>query len=303
MSLSLFRIDRARQYEYMFIIFGFINAVYCSIWDVAMDWSLGNFYAPHKMLREMLALRKAWFYYAAIVIDVVLRFNWIFYAIFINDIQHSAFLSFVVSLSEIFRRGVWTILRVENEHCTNVNLFRALRDIPLPYQLEEHTLAENIDAHPSPRPRREAETEREEQESHLAEHPTDSTPYSSSILANDIDVESSAIAGKTPLALRARRPTLSHAMSRFGTLVATAHSHDFQRRRVVDPLSGETTTVGLQYMDNDSTDEDDDDVDDDHDNKNNNRDEESGSNETAIFSEVDLPSQTTLFDSSKGRID
>lgn len=294
MTLSLFRIDRNAQYQILFIVFAFINAVYCSIWDVAMDWSLGNFYAPHKMLREVLAFRKAWFYYVAIVIDVIVRFNWIFYAIFTNDIQHSAFLSFAVAFSEVFRRGVWSIFRVENEHCTNVNLFRALRDIPLPYQLEEHTLAVDVAGHPSPIQIRESEMDREEEELRVGEHPSDPTPHAPALVANDVDLEAASIAGKTPTMLRARRPTISHAMSRFGNLVATAHSHDFQRRRRVDPLSGETTNAGLQYMDDDSTDEDDDDDD---------RDDQSSTNNPAMFSDVELPSQTTHIDSSQERSD
>ena len=73
-------------------------------------------------------------------------------------------------------------------------------------------------------------------------------------------------------------------------MVATAHSHDFQRRRRVDPLSGETTNAGLQYMDDDSTDEDDDDDD---------RDDGSSTNNAARFSDVELPSQTSHIDSGQ----
>ena len=52
-------------------------------------------------------------YYVAMLVDPILRFNWIFYVIFTEDIQHSALLSFVVSLSEVLRRGIWTLFRVE----------------------------------------------------------------------------------------------------------------------------------------------------------------------------------------------
>ncbi len=63
-------------------------------------------------------------------LDPILRFNWIFYVIFTNNLQHSALLSFMVSLSEVLRRAMWTLFRVENEHCTNVGRFRASRDVP-----------------------------------------------------------------------------------------------------------------------------------------------------------------------------
>lgn len=41
----------------------------------------------------------------------------------------------MIALSEITRRGIWTLFRVENEHCTNVGRFRASRDVPLPYEI------------------------------------------------------------------------------------------------------------------------------------------------------------------------
>ena len=47
------------------------------------------------------------------IIDPLLRFNWIFYAIYSHDLQHSAILSFFIGLSEVLRRGMWALLRVE----------------------------------------------------------------------------------------------------------------------------------------------------------------------------------------------
>ncbi|KAH8701764.1 putative signal transduction protein Syg1 [Talaromyces proteolyticus] len=260
MTLSLYRIDKQIGYQVPFIVFGAANAIYCSIWDIAMDWSLGNVYASHTLLRDILAFRRAWLYYVAIVIDVVIRFNWIFYAIFINDIQHSASLSFFVSLTEICRRGIWTIFRVENEHCTNVHMFRALRDIPLPYQVEEEmgeTPAGALDG------------EQGEEEQPIAQGNAPS-PLPA---ADDVDLEASL--AKT-LALRARRPTSSRAMSRVGTLMATAHSQDFQRRRPTDPLGGPAGGSAFHDLD-DTTDEEDE------------KEDESPSREEHSFLDSDIP--------------
>ncbi|CRG87693.1 Protein SYG1 homolog [Talaromyces islandicus] len=239
MSLSLYRIDKVTHYQIPFIIFGAINAIYCSLWDVAMDWSLGNFYSPHTGLRDVLAFRRIWIYYVAIVLDVVIRFNWIFYAIFINDIQHSAFLSFIVSFTEICRRGVWTIFRVENEHCTNVHMFRALRDIPLPYNADDEMEDAPADA---------LDGERSDDEEHTPQaHATPPRP------AAEVDVEA---AGRTPT-LRSRRPTIpGRAMSRVGTLMATAHSQDFQRKRPADGLGSSSSAAALGDTDDTSDDED-----------------------------------------------
>lgn len=93
-------------------------------------------------LRHVLGYKQTWMYYFAMVLDPILRFNWVFYAIFSRDIQHSALPSFLVSLSEVLRRGMWTLFRVEvsrstlpssqqdeanhdmqNEHCTKCVIF------------------------------------------------------------------------------------------------------------------------------------------------------------------------------------
>lgn len=58
------------------------------------------------------------------LIDPIIRFNWIFYVIYANDMQHSNVVSFFVALSEACRRGVWIVFRVENEHCTKYHAFR-----------------------------------------------------------------------------------------------------------------------------------------------------------------------------------
>ena len=72
-----------------------------------------NPYAEHPFLRDVLGYKQTWIYYVAIVLDPILRFNWIFYAIYSRDIQHSALLSFLVALSEVFRRAMWMLFRVE----------------------------------------------------------------------------------------------------------------------------------------------------------------------------------------------
>ena len=139
MTLSLYRISKSDSYFIAFVVFATINAIYTSLWDIFMDWSLGHPDANHRFLRNELGYKKTWWYYCAMVIDPILRFNWIFYAIFRHQVQHSAILSFMVSLSEVCRRGIWTIFRVENEHCTNVGRFRASRDVSLPYAVSEES--------------------------------------------------------------------------------------------------------------------------------------------------------------------
>ncbi|QSZ30087.1 hypothetical protein DSL72_004607 [Monilinia vaccinii-corymbosi] len=135
-TLSIYRIDRDRTNLIIFSFFAALNAVYVSIWDLLMDWSLLQPGANKPFLRDVRGFKTTWWYYAAMIIDPILRFNWIFYSIYTNDLQHSSAVSFFVGLSEVSRRGMWTLFRVENEHCSNVARFKAFRDVALPYDLE-----------------------------------------------------------------------------------------------------------------------------------------------------------------------
>lgn len=195
-----------------------------------MDWSLGNPYAKNPLLRDVLAFRRVWVYYVAMVLDVVIRFNWIVYAIFVKDIQHSAVMSFVVSVSEVFRRGVWSIFRVENEHCTNVLLFRASRDIPLPYELPAATTP-GLDG---------------AQMDDLQLREQAMTPFMA-----PVDIEQGTPSGSS---LRARRPSIAHV----GHMIKSAHTQDFERRRRPSYLGSGKAQEQISQDAEESTDEEDD---------------------------------------------
>jgi len=211
----------------LFITCATINSIYCSIWDVAMDWSLLNPYAPNPFLREELGYKRPWVYYCAMVIDPILRFNWIFYAIFESELQHSAILSFLVSLTEVCRRAIWTLFRVENEHCTNVGRFRASRDVPLPYEVPppEEEVYDEADGERSPPPQH-------------AIHLPQVRPRA----ASGIDLETATLhsAVPSPHTLRRRTHTsgaptfdspLQRGIARVGTYIAAAHAQDFERKK------------------------------------------------------------------------
>lgn len=209
-----------------------------------MDWSLGNPYAKHPLLREVLAFRQVWVYYVAMVLDVVVRFNWIFYAIFAHDLQHSAVLSFVISFSEICRRGIWTVFRVENEHCTNVLLFRASRDTPLPYDL--------------PKPPEEPEPHRPEDVQLQGQPPGTGTTIQPS--PNPEDLEQGPVP-PTPAgaSMRTRRGSRAAAgFSRVGSIVAAAHAQDFERRKRPDQMHPASVSQGNAQTPDDSSEEEDD---------------------------------------------
>ena len=155
------------------------------------------------------------------ILDPILRFNWIFYAIYSNELQHSALLSFFVGFSEVCRRGMWTLFRVENEHCTNVGRFRASRDVPLPYEIMPPTppTPEETSAHPVVEGQQ------------TAPSPTWYSP--SQVAATTSNLEAQPSAGSS---LRRRGPVphntpIQRGIARVGTMMGEAHAQDFERKR------------------------------------------------------------------------
>ncbi|KAJ9617196.1 Xenotropic and polytropic retrovirus receptor 1 [Cladophialophora chaetospira] len=217
MTLSIYRIDMSHQTWAIFVTFALVNGVYCSFWDVYLDWSLGDLFSDkHPFLRERLGYKQVWIYYVAIVADVVLRQQWIFYAIFAHDVQHSAIMSFFVSLAEVLRRGMWSLFRVENEHCNNVGKFRASRDIPLPYDLPDSRQISPV-----------------QQRQTLTPRPPEREQDQDQPVATGVDVE----APSPDASMRQRRaqgtpktPAM-RAIQRVGTIIGMAHAQDFERRR------------------------------------------------------------------------
>lgn len=133
--LSAYRIDRSSKNRIIFIVFAILNSLYTSAWDIIMDWSLLQTKSKHFLLRDLILYDRPIYYYIAMIVDVLLRFQWIFYAFFTNQIQQLAVTSFLIAVAEIIRRCIWACFRMENEHCTNVTLFRASKDSPLPYPM------------------------------------------------------------------------------------------------------------------------------------------------------------------------
>lgn len=239
MTLSLYRIDKTHSLRALFIVCATINAIYCSIWDLAMDWSLGNPYAEHPYLRDVLGYKHAWVYYTSMIIDPILRFNWIFYAIFTTELQHSALLSFGLSLSEVLRRAIWTVFRVENEHCTNVGRFRASRDVPLPYDLPLTSTSDQD------REQQQLQAVEEEGAHSTAYVGTTNTPH----MTTGTDLET-APSHPSPGALRRRQTMdsgtpMQRGIARVGTIMNEAHVQDFERRR--RPGVGEARGSSFKY--------------------------------------------------------
>lgn len=106
------------------LFFVFVNSFYSFYWDVAKDWDLSLFSSskarndpeyPYGLRRHRYFHAKE-IYYAAIVIDLLLRCTWSIklspHLDHFNDLEGGIFL---MELLEVTRRWMWIFLRVETE--------------------------------------------------------------------------------------------------------------------------------------------------------------------------------------------
>lgn len=254
MTLSIYRIDRNYTHLAVFVTFATINAVYTceylchplwslantisATWDLLMDWSLLQPHASRRFLRDVRGYKNRYWYYGAMCLDPILRFNWIFYAIYTHDLQHSTLVSFLVAFSEVTRRGIWVLFRVENEHCSNVARFKASRDVPLPYSVP----AESEEGFQR---RQEVQTQPVEGASTSASSPALTRRRSHT----GASLEAQESAGSS---LRRRGPPL--LTRTFTKILADAHTQDFEKKR--KPGAGDSDNMNNMRRDGD-VDEDD----------------------------------------------
>lgn len=87
-------------------------------------------------LRSRLLFHAAW-YYIAMVLNFVLRCSWILIfvlrLVFGKQLDKYQWIFFLIILAGLFRRFVWNIFRLEVEQVMNIEEYRAVRVMPLPY--------------------------------------------------------------------------------------------------------------------------------------------------------------------------
>ncbi|KAK5733752.1 Xenotropic and polytropic retrovirus receptor 1 [Elasticomyces elasticus] len=230
-ALSVWRIYGGDHLMAFFIAAASVNSIYCIFWDLEYDWSmpLNPRAKPYPLLRSTLAYRKRiWWYYAAIIIDPILRCNWIFYIIFRGDIQHSSIVSFLIAFSEVIRRGIWVSFRVENEHCANVGRSRAMRDPELPYELDNQPAVPSV-ANYAAGIAQQSDGTAEDPLVLSAQHSRASgrdveqgTPATASLRRRQGGIAEPEVAQDSPV---------YRALQRVGTTFLTAHAQDYERKR------------------------------------------------------------------------
>ncbi|EGW35045.1 uncharacterized protein SPAPADRAFT_64237 [Spathaspora passalidarum NRRL Y-27907] len=242
-TLSMYRIERNNANKSTFILFACINSLYTSAWDIFMDWSLMQSGSKNFLLRDHLFYKRPIYYYSAMIVDVILRFQWIFYAFFSHQIQQSAVTSFCIAVAEIIRRFIWIFFRMENEHCSNVILFRASKDTPLPYSISpkvQRAIKKLVMLKYTTEPLLVEQVSTQPQETVGVTQ----TPYSTGSLARDEEeIDSDEVSQIRLDTVRSALPQLTRRKSTFQTIsesLHTAHIKDFQRRKVATQADDES---------------------------------------------------------------
>ncbi|CAB0011138.1 unnamed protein product [Nesidiocoris tenuis] len=118
-----------------------VSTIYAYAWDIFMDWGLCDSNAgDNKFLREEIVYSSRFFYYFAIIEDLLIRCSWFFTHLATSKAQvDSELLTSITAPLEVFRRFIWNFFRLENEHLNNCGKFRAVRDISVaPLDSSDH---------------------------------------------------------------------------------------------------------------------------------------------------------------------
>ncbi|KAL7720226.1 Uncharacterized protein QTN25_002735 [Entamoeba marina] len=119
----------------LWIVVGIITAIYSATWDVKMDWGLTKM--KYKLLRKK-KFYPIWLYYFSMTLDIIMRFTLfvnitiIFFSWFSDHLLINELILTVLAIIEVVRRGHWNIYRVEFEQTSDMDKFRATKEIPLP---------------------------------------------------------------------------------------------------------------------------------------------------------------------------
>uniref|UniRef100_M4BY88 EXS domain-containing protein n=1 Tax=Hyaloperonospora arabidopsidis (strain Emoy2) TaxID=559515 RepID=M4BY88_HYAAE len=103
------------EHSSFFLLCAVFNSLYSFLWDVIMDWGLGQPNLPRRVafLRHQLTYRPRKVYYLIIAVDFVLRIMWV--TKWWDWMHHGVHFKIVSQLAEVVRRIIWNFVRVEWE--------------------------------------------------------------------------------------------------------------------------------------------------------------------------------------------
>eukprot|EP00347_Sterkiella_histriomuscorum_P004047 403361947 len=118
------------------------STIYSYYWDMIMDWGLFRSHEKGKKYLRSKLFYPVFFYYYAIVSNLILRCFWIIPLIPIDStdwVAKSQLITLLVSVAEGFRRAQWSLIRIENENVNNFEKYRNILQIPPFQDTDDHS--------------------------------------------------------------------------------------------------------------------------------------------------------------------
>lgn len=131
---TAFELKNGTTWKVLALVSSVIATMFNTYWDIIVDWGLMQRRSKNLFLRDKLLVSRKSVYFAAMVLDIILRFAWLQLVLKFNvrSLRGVAITS-LFSCLEILRRGIWSFFRLENEHVNNVGKYRAFKSVPLPF--------------------------------------------------------------------------------------------------------------------------------------------------------------------------
>ena len=120
--------DKGKVRFWFRIIVGAISTTYNIIWDLYIDWGCLRKNNNHFLLREKITFPR-FLYYFTICYEIIIRGAWTWYFIPLSS-SLSEWKGLFKDTLEIIRRGLWALLRIENENLSNPEYYRSFLIIP-----------------------------------------------------------------------------------------------------------------------------------------------------------------------------
>ena len=120
--------DKGKIRFYFRVFIGAISTSYNVFWDIYLDWGCGRKNNKHFFLREKITFPQV-VYYIAIFYNVIIRATWTWSFIPIPS-DLSEWKNILIGTLDIIRRGVWALIRIENENLNNPEHYRSFLTIP-----------------------------------------------------------------------------------------------------------------------------------------------------------------------------
>ena len=120
--------DKGAVRFYFRIFVGAISSIYNVLWDIYIDWGLLRKNDKYFILREKITFPRI-VYYIAMIYDVLIRAAWTWYFIPLRS-SLSEWKNLFKDTLEVTRRGLWALIRIENENVTNPEYYRSFLIIP-----------------------------------------------------------------------------------------------------------------------------------------------------------------------------